>query len=524
MAREGSSWSGYERNCAFLNCGSNNGTFRFADISAVSGLDFPEDARSIGVVDWDHDGDLDLWFRNRTAPRLRLMVNQTEAGTEAKRFVAFKLTGTQCNRDAIGARVELKVHGSGGSAQGQPSTRLQTLHAGDGFLSQSSKWLHFGLGNQQQIDEVLVHWPGGETESFGSVQPGGRYLLREGSSQATDGTPQDRQVKLVASVPTVPPPQSAASIQLPRRIITPELTYRPFGAEETTRVKPGSKPLLVTLWASWCQSCVHELRSLGEAQQQLRDAGVDILALSVDHLGGDDDRQLVAKAEQLLHTIGFPFSAGIAERETLDKVNHLQSVLFDRHVAFAVPFSFLLDEQRRLVFIYRGPVSADALLHDLASLNVSESRLRDQAIPFAGRWYTNPSADDQLAEYLGSQFLADYPAEAAHYYQKASQLATSADRKRHLAKQAFDVFYSLAVSLLQKGAASAAEINFQNALSLRPDSAEAHSDYGALLAREKRSTEAKAQFRRALELRPDYPLAKKNLEILNKALNRPQGQ
>ena len=87
-----------------------------------------------------------------------------------------------------------------------------------------------------------------------------------------------------------------------------------------------------------------------------------------------------------------------------------------------------------------------------------------------------------MAEYLGSQFLGDYPAEAANYYRRAAGIAQKTERRRHLAQQAFDVYYSLAVNLLQTGEAAAAEANFLKALGLRPDSAEAHGDAGTLLA------------------------------------------
>ena len=68
LARAGSSWSGRERHCAFLNCGDVEQGARFANVSAVSGLDFPDDGRALAVTDWDGDGDLDLWARNRNAP------------------------------------------------------------------------------------------------------------------------------------------------------------------------------------------------------------------------------------------------------------------------------------------------------------------------------------------------------------------------------------------------------------------------------------------------------------------------
>ena len=157
LIRSGHSFSGRERNCVFLNCRNDS----FANISAVSGLDFKDDGRAIAVTDWDLDGDLDVWLHNRTGPRLRFMRNQTIQGerTAHANFVAIGLEGTSSNRDAIGARVELFVEDP------QPPKLVQTLAAGDGFLSQSSKWLHFGLGPDRRTMTALVRWPGGDTEN-----------------------------------------------------------------------------------------------------------------------------------------------------------------------------------------------------------------------------------------------------------------------------------------------------------------------------------------------------------------------
>ena len=111
MLAQGRSFSGHERNCCFLNTISDRrAAGRFADISASSGLDFPDDGRAVALVDWDLDGRIDLWTANRNAPRLRLMRNQTN---RANRFVAIRLrgNGTTSNRDAIGARVEVVTDG-----------------------------------------------------------------------------------------------------------------------------------------------------------------------------------------------------------------------------------------------------------------------------------------------------------------------------------------------------------------------------------------------------------------------------
>ena len=67
LLAQGHSMSGRERDCCFLNIGKHP----FANVSSVTALDFPDDSRGIGLVDWDHDGDQDLWMSCRTAPRVR---------------------------------------------------------------------------------------------------------------------------------------------------------------------------------------------------------------------------------------------------------------------------------------------------------------------------------------------------------------------------------------------------------------------------------------------------------------------
>ena len=86
MMRQGSNFSGHERNCCFLN----TGTGRFSDVSTISGLDFPDDGRAVATVDWDGDGDLDLWLSNRNAPRLRFMRNEVANNNH---WVSFRLIG-----------------------------------------------------------------------------------------------------------------------------------------------------------------------------------------------------------------------------------------------------------------------------------------------------------------------------------------------------------------------------------------------------------------------------------------------
>jgi peroxiredoxin len=49
-----------------------------------------------------------------------------------------------------------------------------------------------------------------------------------------------------------------------------------------TRTDFGGKLLVLNFWATWCPPCVQEIPSLDQMQQQLKDKGVVVLAVSVD--------------------------------------------------------------------------------------------------------------------------------------------------------------------------------------------------------------------------------------------------
>ena len=176
LVRAGKSFSGNERNCCYLNVDGQ----RFANVSSVTGFDLADDTRALATVDWDRDGDLDIWSTNRTAPRLRFLRNDVASDN---RVFQLRLQGTRSNRDAIGARVELHVE------HPTPAILVRQLNAGEGFLSQSSKLLHFGLGRKSQIERIVVHWPSGTSETLEGPElndpPTNAYELIEGQGPAS---------------------------------------------------------------------------------------------------------------------------------------------------------------------------------------------------------------------------------------------------------------------------------------------------------------------------------------------------
>jgi hypothetical protein len=146
-------WSGYQRQRLFRNLG--DGTF--ADVAAAAGVDNELDGRGIAVADFDRDGRLDLLQTNADQPSL-LYRNVSEP---IGRWVGLELVGTASNRDAIGARVTLVAGGA---------TQIREVNGGNGYSSQSSLRLHFGLGAAERVEQLVVRWPSGTLEAVSATE------------------------------------------------------------------------------------------------------------------------------------------------------------------------------------------------------------------------------------------------------------------------------------------------------------------------------------------------------------------
>ncbi len=377
LIRNGRSFSGRERHCCFLNTGSR----RFADISTISGLNLADDGRAAARVDWDQDGDLDLWVSNRNGPQVRFLRNGVPTNHH---YISVRLQGVTCNRDAVGARLQLVLAGN-------PKVRLsKTLRAGEGFLSQSTKWIHFGLGNATKIDRLIVRWPGGSTEEFrGLVVDRHHHIVQAtGRAQVWDGP--KRHVALEAGPLAEPASTDLARTFLASRVPLPSLDYRTFDGETARVSSANGQPLLLNLWASWCTPCIEELGEFTRRERELRSVGLDVLALTVGQLRNTDAAENNSAAS-LLATLDFPFSTGIGSVALLDKLQIVHDQLFDRHVILPLPSSFLIDSDGQLAAIYKGPVDVDRVLADVGKLALRDEQLRHAALDFSGRWIGAPA-------------------------------------------------------------------------------------------------------------------------------------
>ena len=404
QVRAGSSWSGRERNCAFLNCGIDPAgkLRRFANVSALSGLDFTDDGRALATVDWDGDGDLDIWLRNRTAPRLRLMINQSDRKSKS---IAVSLEGTSCNRDAIGATVELKW-----KAVPSGERLIDVVTAGNGFLSQSSKRLHFGVGEIESDArfDAVVTWPGGASETFTGLRPGRHYKLRQGTEKS-----QALAKRNAVQFGDVTYPQKATSagarIVMPLPIPFPVLDL----TTEQNLLKPSDKPILLVFWSASCPNCRAELFEISAAKKRFETNRLEVVAVCLDEVSGSATR--TEDAEAVAAEIGFPFPSTTTSLRSANVMKGFLNSLFDNHSDVVVPLNFLLDQQRRVVAIYRGGFSTDIMLRDLRLIELSDSKRRDEATPFEGRWFTKPATGREINQMIERRLRERFPQEAKQY-------------------------------------------------------------------------------------------------------------
>ena len=140
----------------FWNAGSDASSELVAVGSDNVGEDFLEPivGRGAAYGDFDGDGDADIVL-SISHGRPRVFRNDQNLNHH---WLRINLVGKTCNRDAIGAVVQL-------ASTDQVMTR--TMMPTKSYLSQSQKGVTFGLGENHETPlKMVVKWPGGGREEF----------------------------------------------------------------------------------------------------------------------------------------------------------------------------------------------------------------------------------------------------------------------------------------------------------------------------------------------------------------------
>ena len=124
-------------------------------------------SRGCAFGDFDNDGDIDILTVNLYEPP-SLLRNDVSA---REHWIKFKLTGTQSNRSAIGARLTVRYAGK---------VQVRELLSQSSYLSSNDPRVHFGLGSATSVD-LEVRWPLGLVERLTNIAADQLVFLVEGS-------------------------------------------------------------------------------------------------------------------------------------------------------------------------------------------------------------------------------------------------------------------------------------------------------------------------------------------------------
>lgn len=169
LAAEGDPYPLHQGNQLFHNLGDG----RFEEVTRDGGAPFARSEVSRGVAfgDLDNDGDTDVLLANNNGPA-RIFENRSTAG---QHWLGLRLVGVG-GRDMLGAWVEVV-------RQDGPSLWRRAT-AGGSYASARDPRVLVGLGDQDDVTEVRVHWPSGRQEVF-PIDTLDRYIdLQEGSGAA----------------------------------------------------------------------------------------------------------------------------------------------------------------------------------------------------------------------------------------------------------------------------------------------------------------------------------------------------
>lgn len=125
---------------------------------------------SNAIGDLDNDGFPDIIVNN--FDNYHSMLWKNSAGDN--HWIKIKLEGVSSNRDGIGAFIYVYYSGS---------VIIHYTGTANGFLAQNSAYSMIGLGASEIMDSIKVLWPSGQTDMLRQINSNQAIIIREGSTR-----------------------------------------------------------------------------------------------------------------------------------------------------------------------------------------------------------------------------------------------------------------------------------------------------------------------------------------------------
>lgn len=152
---------------------NRKGGMSFEPVGEKWGLAEANASFGAALADLDLDGDLDI-IVNRFKEPVALYRNRS-----TKERIRVKLFGRASNSNGVGATVTVMA----GDLR-----QMRTVTLARGVVSTNEASAQFGLGELNKIDELIVNWPSGHTQSFTNLESGKSYEVTEPTGTPTEKT------------------------------------------------------------------------------------------------------------------------------------------------------------------------------------------------------------------------------------------------------------------------------------------------------------------------------------------------
>lgn len=151
----------------------NYGNFNFEIES------FNQKTNSSAIGDINRDGFIDLYTSyqlvGQSGPPNSVLLNKGNRNN----YISCRLNGIESNKNGIGAILKL---------YSKSNAQLRELKAGEGYGIMNSLNVHFGLGEDEEIDSLVIDWPSGIKQVIVDIDVNMFYTITEGKCITTNAT------------------------------------------------------------------------------------------------------------------------------------------------------------------------------------------------------------------------------------------------------------------------------------------------------------------------------------------------
>jgi len=142
----------------------NKQDLTFKDVSLDWGFDMPGYSSGMVYSDLNNDGQLDLVINN-TYSKASIYKNNSQKNS-VNRYLKIRLEGDKGNLQGLGTKIKLYANGQ---------TQYYQHYLTRGYQSSITETIHFGIGNTQTIDSLLIQWPDDQINKLYAI-PGNQII------------------------------------------------------------------------------------------------------------------------------------------------------------------------------------------------------------------------------------------------------------------------------------------------------------------------------------------------------------